>query len=177
MAELTTVARPYAIAAFNYAVENNAVDQWLETITFAAEVAKNETVADLLRGGSSVTASSELFINLCGDQLNENSTNFIKVLAENKRLIALPEILVLFAELKAEYEKEIEVEVTSATDLSDQQQHEISGSLEKRLARKVKLNCSVDADLIAGFVVQAGDLVIDGSFKSKLGRLADTLQA
>jgi F-type H+-transporting ATPase subunit delta len=177
MAELTTVARPYAIAAFNYAVENNAVDQWLETITFAAEVAKNETVAALLRGGSSVTASSELFINLCGDQLNENSTNFIKVLAENKRLIALPEILVLFAELKAEYEKEIEVEVTSATDLSDQQQQEISGSLEKRLARKVKLNCSVDADLIAGFVVQAGDLVIDGSFKSKLGRLADTLQA
>ena len=99
MAELTTVARPYAIAAFNYAVENNAVDQWLETITFAAEVAKNETVADLLRGGSSVTASSELFINLCGDQLNENSTNFIKVLAENKRLIALHEIRVLFAEL------------------------------------------------------------------------------
>jgi len=177
MAEMTTVARPYAIAAFNYAVENQAVDQWLETLTFAAEVAKNKVVDDLLRGGASVTASTELFINICGDQLNENSQNFIKVLAENKRLIALPEILVMFVELKAEYEKEIEVEVTSATDLSQQQQQEISGSLEKRLARKVKLNCSVDADLIAGFVVQAGDLVIDGSFKSKLNRLADTLQA
>lgn len=177
MAEMTTVARPYAIAAFNYAVENQAVDQWLETLTFAAEVAKNKVVDDLLRGGASVTTSTDLFINICGDQLNENSQNFIKVLAENKRLIALPEILVMFVELKAEYEKEIEVEVTSATDLSQQQQQEISGSLEKRLARKVKLNCSVDTDLIAGFVVQAGDLVIDGSFKSKLNRLADTLQA
>jgi len=177
MAEMTTVARPYANAAFNYAVENQAVDQWLETLTFAAEVAKNKVVDDLLRGGTSVTASTDLFINICGDQLNENSQNFIKVLAENKRLIALPEILVMFLELKAEYEKEIEVEVTSATDLSQQQQQEISDSLEKRLARKVKLNCSVDADLIAGFVVQAGDLVIDGSFKSKLNRLADTLQA
>lgn len=177
MAEMTTVARPYAIAAFNYAVENKAVDQWLEMLTFAAEVAKNDVVDDLLRGGSSVAASTDLFINLCGDQLNENSQNFIKVLAENKRLLALPEILVMFTDLKAEYEKEIEVEVTSAADLSEQQQHEISGSLEKRLARKVKLNCSVDADLIAGFVVQAGDLVIDGSFRSKLSRLADTLQA
>jgi len=177
MAEMTTVARPYAIAAFNYAVENQAVDQWLETLTFAVEVAKNKVVDDLLRGGASVTTSTELFINICGDQLNENSQNFIKVLAENKRLIALPEILVMFVELKAEYEKEIEVEVTSATELSQLQQQEISGSLEKRLARKVKLNCSVDADLIAGFVVQAGDLVIDGSFKSKLNRLAETLQA
>jgi F-type H+-transporting ATPase subunit delta len=177
MAEMTTVARPYAIAAFNYAVENKAVNEWLEMLTFAAEVAKNDTVDDLLRGGSSVDASSELFINLCGDQLNDNSQNFIKVLAENKRLLALPEILVLFTELKADYEKEIEVEVTSATDLTDTQQQEISGSLEKRLARKVKLNCSVDSDLIAGFVVQAGDLVIDGSFRSKINRLADSLQA
>ncbi|MCC2607195.1 F0F1 ATP synthase subunit delta [Planctobacterium marinum] len=177
MSELTTVARPYANAAFDYAVENQAVTDWLDMLHFAAEVAKNETVKEMLSGAVAAETLADLFINLCGEQLNENGQNFIKVLAENKRLQALPEILVLFTELKAEYEKEIDVDVTSATDLSDAQQQEISQSLEKRLARKVKLNCNVDPKLIAGFVIQAGDMVIDGSIKSKLNRLTDALQA
>ncbi|BDX08693.1 F0F1 ATP synthase subunit delta [Planctobacterium marinum] len=177
MSELTTVARPYANAAFDYAVEKQAVNNWLEMLHFAAEVAKNESVKEILSGSTAADTLADLFINLCGEQLNENGQNFIKVLAENKRLQALPEILVLFTELKAEYEKEIDVDVTSATDLSDAQQQEISQSLEKRLARKVKLNCNVDPELIAGFVIQAGDMVIDGSIKSKLNRLTDALQA
>lgn len=177
MSELTTVARPYANAAFDYAVANQAIEQWLDMLHFSAEVAKHDAVKEILGGSTAADTLSDMFINLCGEQLNENGQNFIRVLAENKRLQALPEVLNLFSELKAEYEKEIDVDVTSATELSATQQSEISTSLEKRLSRKVKLNCNVDSDLIAGFVVQAGDLVIDGSVKSKLGRLADALQA
>ena len=177
MSELTTVARPYANAAFDFAVENQAVDQWLGMLHFAAEVAQNEAVSELLSGMTAAETLADLFVKLCGEQLNENGQNFIKVLAENKRLQALPEILALYTELKAEYEKEIDVDVKSATALSQQQQDELSKSLEKRLARKVKLNCNVDAELIAGFVIQAGDMVIDGSVKSKLNRLSDALQA
>ncbi len=177
MSELTTVARPYAKAAFDYAVENQAIEQWQDMLLFAAEVSKHDAVQSLITGSMAADALSGVFISLCGEQLNENGQNFVKVLVENKRLQALPEILNLFNAYKAEYEKEIDVDLTSATDLSAAQQNEISVSLEKRLSRKVKLNCNVDPGLVAGFVVKAGDTVIDGSVKSKLNRLADALQA
>ena len=177
MAELTTVARPYATAAFNFAVEQKAIVEWQEMLVFAGEVAANETVEELLAGSMAADKLAEVFINICGEQLNTHGQNLIKVLAENKRLSALPEIAALYAELKAEFEKEIDVQVTSATELSADQQSKLSASLEQRLARKVKLNCNVNPDLIAGMVIKAGDTVIDGSVKSKLNRLADALQA
>ncbi|MBU2978425.1 F0F1 ATP synthase subunit delta [Alteromonas sp. C1M14] len=177
MSELTTVARPYAKAAFDFAVEHNAIANWQDMLMFASEVAKNEDVHQLLTGAVAAEQLAEIFINVCGEQLDEHGQNFIKVLAENKRLVALPDISVLFNELKADYDKEVEVDLTSASALSEAQQADISASLEKRLARKVKLNCNVDPALVAGFVVKAGDTVIDGSVKSKLNRLADALQA
>ena len=177
MAELTTVARPYATAAFNFAVEQKAIVEWQEMLVFAGEVAANETVEELLAGSMAADKLAEVFINICGEQLNTHGQNLIKVLAENKRLSALPEIAALYAELKAEFEKEIDVQVTSATELSADQQSKLSASLEQRLARKVKLNCNVDPALVAGVLIKAGDMVIDGSVKSKLNRLADALQA
>jgi len=177
MAELTTVARPYATAAFNFAVEQKAVADWQQMLVFASEVAQNDVMEGLLSGSTAAEQLAEMFINICGEQLNTEGQNLIKVLAENKRLSVLPEIAELYAELKAEYEKEIDVDVTSATELSSEQQGKISTALEQRLARKVKLNCNVNPALVAGVVIKAGDTVIDGSVKSKLNRLADALQA
>jgi len=177
MAELTTVARPYATAAFNFAVEQNAVADWQQMLFFVSDVVQNETMEDLLSGSTAAEQLAEIFINVCGEQLNTQGQNLVKVLAENKRLSVLPEIAELYAELKAEYEKEIDVDVTSATELSSVQQSKISTALEQRLARKVKLNCNVNPALVAGVVIKAGDTVIDGSVKSKLNRLADALQA
>lgn len=177
MSELTTVARPYAKAAFDFAVEHKTVAQWQDMLVFAGQVAQNDDMHQVLTGAIAPEALAEIFINVCGEQLDQNGQNLIKVLAENERLVALPIISELFDKFKADYDKVIEVDITSATELTAQQQSQISATLEERLARKVKLNCNVDSALVAGFVVKAGDTVIDGSVKSKLERLADTLLA
>ena len=106
MSELTTIARPYAKAAFDYAVEAGAVDNWHEMLVFAAEVSKNETMTSFLSGGVSVEQAQDLFLKVCDDQLNGNGQNLIKVMAENERLLVLPQVVELFGELKAEYDKE-----------------------------------------------------------------------
>lgn len=177
MSELTTVARPYAKAAFDYAVEHNAIAQWQDMLFFAAEVASNETVQQLLTGSLAADKMAAMFNNVCGEQLDQHGQNLIRLMADNGRLQTLPEVSALYNDYKAEYDKEIDVDVTSAVELSDAQKAELSTSLEKRLARKVKLNCKQDAALVAGVVIKAGDTVIDGSVRSKLNRLADSLQA
>jgi F-type H+-transporting ATPase subunit delta len=177
MSEWTTIARPYAKAAFDHAVENKTIAQWQEMLVFAAEVTKNETVKSLLTGSVAAEKLAEIFNGVCGEQLDLQGQNLIKILAENRRLQALPEISVMFNQLKADYDKEIDVDITSAVKLNKKQQTDLGKSLEKRLARKVKLNCSVDPELIAGVLIKAGDTVIDGSLRSKLNRLSDALQA
>ena len=177
MAELTTIARPYAKAAFDFAVEHQVVESWSEMLSFAALVSENESMKPLLNGSLSSDKLAELFINVCGEQVDVNGQNLIKVMAENDRLGVLPAVAQLYAEYRLEWAKEVEATVTSATELSEEQVQQISVSLEKRLARKVKLNCSVDAGLIAGVIIKAGDLVIDGSVRGKLTRLTDKLQS
>lgn len=177
MSELTTVARPYARAAFEFAVENNDIETWSAMLFFAAEVAQDATVANILTSDKAPQELASLFINVCDDQLNEPGQNFIKLLAENGRLSVLPRVAQLFVELEIEHKKEIEVDVISAYALSAKQKTQLSESLEKRLARKVNLNCSIDKSLIAGMVVTAGDLVIDSTASGQLNRLSNTLQS
>ncbi len=176
MSELTNVARPYAKAAFEFAIEQNALVAWADMLFFAAEVAKNPAVAERLNAGSA-EAQADFFIQVCGEQLNEHGQNLIKVMAENHRLAALPAVFERFVELKAEYEREISVDVISATVLGTLQQEKLIAALSQRLARKVKLNCSVDPTVVGGMLIKAGDLVIDGSVRGKLDRLATALQS
>ena len=177
MSELTTVARPYAKAAFDFAVEAKAIDSWLTQLTFAAEVAKDETIKSFISNGTSVEKAQALFLNVCGEQVDSQGQNFLKVMAENERLLVLPQVLEQFTALKAEFEQEVTVDVTSAVKLKVAQTKTLSAALEKRLARKVKLNCIVDKSIISGLIIQAGDVVIDGSIQGKLSRLATTLQS
>ena len=177
MSELTTVARPYAKAAFEFAVEAKAIDSWLAQLTFAAEVAKDETIKGFISVGTSVEKAQALFLNVCGEQVDSQGQNFLKVMAENERLLVLPQVLEQFIALKAEFDQEITVDVTSAVKLKVAQTKTLSAALEKRLARKVKLNCTVDKSIVSGLIIQAGDMVIDGSIQGKLSRLATTLQS
>jgi len=177
MSELTTIARPYAKAAFDFALEANAVESWLEQLTFAAQVSKDDKIQTYLSGGVSVEQATTLFLNVCGEQVESKGQNFLKLMAENHRLLALPQVLAEFCELKAEHEQTVNVDVTSAVKLNAVQTKTLSAALEKRLARKVKLNCSIDKSIISGLVIQAGDMVIDGSVQGKLNRLTQLLQS
>ena len=177
MSELTTVARPYAKAAFDFAVEAKAMDNWLNQLTFAAEVAQDDTIVGYISGGASVEQAQALFLNVCGEQVDSQGQNFLKVMAKNERLLVLPQVLEQFIALKADFDQEVFVDVTSAVDVTAEQKTTLSAALEKRLARKVKLNCFVDVSIVSGLVIKAGDMVIDGSVKGKLNRLATTLQS
>lgn len=177
MSELTTIARPYAKAAFDYAVEQNAIDNWLAMLIFAAEVSKNETMKQYLTSSANTDEIAKTFISVCEDQLDPSGQNLIKLMAENKRLDALPKVAALFSELKYEHEKTVEVAVTSAIELSSAQVDSLAQSLEKRLARKVKLNCRVDETIVGGLLIKAGDMVIDSTIRGKLDRLNTALQS
>lgn len=177
MSKLTIVARPYAKAAFDLAVEQNALESWASMLFFAAEVAKSEEVHQRLLALGSAENKADFFIKVCAEQLNEQGQNLIKVMAENHRLAALPEVFDAFIELKAEHEKEATVDVVSATALSSAQEAKLVEALSQRLARKVKLNCSVDPTVVGGMLIKAGDMVIDGSVRGKLQRLATALQS
>lgn len=177
MSEIATIARPYAKAAFDLAVEKGELDQWSQMLAFAAEVARNDTIKTFLNGMHSASELAEIFISVCGEQLNEFGQNLIKVMAENKRLTALPEVSIQFMELRHEHEKQIDVDVISAVELEKAQLDAIASKMEARLERKVKLNCSVDETLVAGVVIRAGDLVIDNSVSGRVRRLSETLQS
>ena len=177
MSEFITVARPYAKAAFDFAVEHQSIDRWQDMLTFAAEVTKNEQMAELLSGALAPETLAESFIAVCGEQLDESGQNLIRVMAENNRLNALPDVLEQFIHLRAASEAISEVEVTSANALSDEQLTKISAAMEKRLSRKVKLNCKIDKSVMAGVIIRSGDMVIDGSVRGRLERLADVLQS
>ncbi len=177
MSEFVTVARPYAKAAFDFAVEHNSVESWQHMLAFTAEVAENEQMAELLSGALAPEKLSESFIAVCGEQLDVNGQNLIKVMAENGRLKVLPDVLKQFIQLRAALEATVEVEVISASTLSETQLSKISAAMEKRLSRKVKLNCKIDKSVMAGVIIRAGDMVIDGSVRGRLDRLADVLQS
>lgn len=177
MSEFITVARPYAKAAFDFAVEHQSVERWQDMLAFAAEVTKNEQMAELLSGALAPETLAESFIAVCGEQLDENGQNLIRVMAENGRLNALPDVLEQFIHLRAVSEATAEVDVISAAALSEQQLAKISAAMEKRLSRKVKLNCNIDKSVMAGVIIQSGDMVIDGSVRGRLQRLADVLQS
>jgi F-type H+-transporting ATPase subunit delta len=177
MSDLVTIARPYAKAAFDFAVEKGALDQWEQMLTFAAEVTKHDEISNVLDGSLTASKLSEIFVVICGEQLDEYGQNLIRVMADNGRLKALPEVLAGYITLRREHEKFIEVEVISASELSQKQQDDIISKLELRFERKVMLNCSIDETLLGGVIIRAGDLVLDNSARGRLTRLSDSLQS
>ncbi len=181
MSELTTIARPYAKAAFDFAVEQSAkeksaVENWTNMLAFMSAVSENEQVQQFLTGSSSAEKVASAFISICGEQLDQYGQNLIKLMAENKRLTVLPAVFKEFKHLVEEYNAIAEVQVISAQPLNAAQEQKIVSAMEKRLARKVKLNCTVDSSLIAGAIIRTDDFVIDGSSRGQLDRLANELQ-
>ncbi|MGT3005401.1 F0F1 ATP synthase subunit delta [Pasteurella multocida] len=176
MSELTTISRPYAKAAFDFAIEQNAVEKWANMLHFSSELIKDETMQTFLKSSLSAGKLADTVISICGEQLDQYGQNLIRLMAENKRLEVLPAIYQAFQHYVEEHQKVAEVQVISAQPLNATQEQKIASAMEKRLARKVKLNCSSDSSLIAGVIIRTDDFVIDGSSRGQLSRLANELQ-
>ena len=175
MSEFSTVARPYAKAAFDFALEQGQLDKWQEILQFSALVAENEQVADYVTSSLASGQIADFFCNICGDQLDQYGQNFIRVMAENKRLSVLPTVFNQFVELRAAHEAVKEVTVISASELSQAQIDKIASAMEKRLNQKVRLTTQIDDSLIAGIIIKYDDVVIDGSSRGQLSRLSQAL--
>ncbi len=176
MAEKATIARPYARAAFEFAQTNGTFKQWSEALSIAAAVVTDPSVAKLLNHPR-VTAAQlvELIAQVAGSSLDGSAQNFVATLAHNRRLGLLPHIAKMYEVLRADVERVADVDVISAVPLDAAQQQRLTAALQIRLKRSVRLHCSVDASLMGGAIVRSGDLVIDGSVKERLGRLASVI--
>jgi F-type H+-transporting ATPase subunit delta len=178
MADKTTIARPYAKAAFEEAQAANRLAAWSETLRNSASAVQDPAVHALL-GNPAVSKAqlAQLLMDLAGPQIDEGGRNFMRALADNRRLAYLPEIATLFEQLKDEAEGVIDVTVVTAAPLEDGQRATLSEALERKLKRQVRLQCQTDPALLGGVVLRAGDLVIDGSVRTRLDRIAYELTA
>lgn len=178
MAEPSTVARPYAEAAFGLAVEAGALAKWSEILAALALVGADERVRAAVADPNLTEAQvAGLFIAILSGRLTGDAENFVRVLAENGRLGLLPEIRAQFEALKNEHEGVLEAEVHAAFELSGAQLADLAQRLEKKTGRKVRTKVKIDKDLIAGVRVVLGDKVIDGSARAQLGALETALKA
>jgi F-type H+-transporting ATPase subunit delta len=171
MAEKVTLARPYAKAAFEAAREHKDYERWSQMLAAAATTVVDERVVKLL---SSPRVQPMDLVELIAEasHADEHGRNFLSMLALNRRLGVLPEVAAIYEELRADVENVTDVHITSAVQLDEAQRTRLAAALKQRLKREVRLHCDVDAGLIGGAIVRAGDFVIDGSLKARLERLA-----
>lgn len=176
MAEPTTIARPYAAAAFDFAHKAGRLAEWSEMLHFAAEVVAQPTFAARLddpRLGRNNLA--RLLFEVGGERFDAHSRNFLRTMADNDRLAQVPMVANLFDRLRDEVEQKADVEVVSAYAVNATQKRKLVEALEKRLGKAVNLTTTIDKSLIGGLVIRVGDEVIDASLQSGLNQLATAL--
>lgn len=173
MSQAMTLARPYARAAFSVAREAGALPAWSAALGFAARAAAEPQVAALLDNPKLTRA--DVVALLSPEGVQETFGNLLGLLFDNRRLPLLPEIAGLFDELRFEAERVVRAKVTSASTLADAELDTIKAALRKRFGREVEVETAIDASLIGGALIDAGDTVIDGTVKGKLARLQAAL--
>jgi F-type H+-transporting ATPase subunit delta len=183
VADNNTIARPYAQAIFEIADSAGALAEWSESLGTAGQLLGDRELVDYL--ADPAFSDQRRLEFLCGlfekagsmklAGVDRHGKNFLKLLIENDRVGALPEISAHFDALKAKVENSVDAVVTSAVALSDAQLNDIAASLSKRLNREVRITTEIDETLIGGAVIRAGDVVIDGSLRARLEGLANAL--
>ncbi|MFZ7096061.1 F0F1 ATP synthase subunit delta [Luteimonas dalianensis] len=169
----TTIARPYARAAFAVAREDGKAAEWSQALAFAARVAADPGVEALL--AHPALASQQAVELLAPEGADGKFAAFLAQLADNGRLPVLPEIAGMFEQLRAEDEQVVLATITSAAELPEAEVEQLRGALKRRFGREVQVETAIDESLIGGAVISAGDVVIDGSLRGKLGRLQSAL--
>ena len=176
MAELVTIARPYAEAVFSLATESGQLQKWSEMLELMAGVYCDQTMQDALANPKVTTADIEkLMLAVCGERIDGTARNLIQVLAHNGRLAALPEIRELYERRRAEDEGVVEAKISSAFALEGPQLELLVSLLTKRYHKKVNPSVEVDPELIGGVKIRVGDKVWDASVRGRLQQMAVTL--
>jgi F-type H+-transporting ATPase subunit delta len=178
MAELSTLARPYARAAFEFARDRGELPTWSAQLASVAAVTRDPAMAQVLNNPA-LTAEqhAQTLKDVCGDAVNGHGQNFVSILASNKRLSLLPEISALFEQYKANQEKTVDVQVYSAFEVAEKTSQTLAQVLKTKLEREVKVDTVVDKALLGGVLIRAGDLVIDGSVRGRLNKLAEAMNS
>jgi F-type H+-transporting ATPase subunit delta len=178
MAEPTTIARPYAEAAFRLAQENHALPAWLTMLQLVGAIVADPEMAAALDNPKLTPENKEaLVLSVCGDQIDPLGRNFVRVLIEADRYVLLPQIAELFESLKNEAEGVAEATIESAFPLTDAQLADLKAALERRFGKRIEATVSVDSALIGGARVTVGDTVLDGSVQAQLQAMATQLRA
>lgn len=178
MAELATIARPYAEAAFEIARDAQALPAWSDMLRFAATIVRDPRVAEALDNPRLDAAAKEsLLLSIGGDRFSGDARNFVRVLVESERVALLPQIAAMFDALKNDAEATAIATIESAFELSDAQVAELRSALEKRFGKKIEATVTVNRELIGGARVTVGDAVLDGSVQAKLAAMRAQLRA
>lgn len=176
MAEIATVARPYAEAAFKAALERNSLAATGDGLALLAAIARDERMHFVLNDPTVTPAQKkDLFASVAGERLDEVSRNVLGILVDNHRDALIGSIEEQFDELRREHDRVIRARITSAQPLDDQQRADIVAALERRYGKKVEVEVGVDAELLGGARVQIGDQVIHASVRDALGQMAAAL--
>lgn len=171
--EKTTIARPYAEAIFDLADQSNSLDQWSDMLSLLDLLVSDSQVAKLIDNPDMGKERLEgMLLDIAGDNLNSEGINLLKLLIENKRLPIVPEITRHFDLLKSSRQGSIDVTITAAYAVNKTQEKKLASVLKEKLGRDVVISTEKDSSLIGGVKIRAGDLVIDGSIRNKLSRLA-----
>lgn len=176
MAELATIARPYAVAAFGHAQAKHELAQWSDMLALLVSVYRDPQMQEVLHNPQLTKDEVQrALLAVCGERIDGAARNLLILLVENHRLEALPAICELFEQLKADYENEVEAQIESAFPLSDVQLGVLVSRLEARTRRKVKASVTVAPELIGGVRVQVGDELWDASVRGQLDTMATAL--
>lgn len=176
MAELATIARPYANALFTLAKQENQLDGWSRMLAVLHTTIADERVGLLLESPD-LPAQAKAFrlAEVCGSELDDRGKKFLQALADHDRLTLVGEIREQFEDLRAEEEKSLDVEVISAYEMTEAQSADLVRALNAKFDKEISIETRVDRSLIGGAVVRAGDIVIDGSIRGRLNKLAESL--
>ena len=176
MSSLTTLARPYAKAAFELAMADSNLAGWGDMLIAAAGVTADEGMAGWLQSPHSTASKAvDIIVETMGGDVDPRFQGYLAVLADNDRLSLCAEISHLFKQLRQEAEKRLEVRVVSATPLQESQAERMRSALAKRFDRDITISNEVDPEVLGGAIIYAGDQVIDGSLVGRLKRLENSL--
>jgi len=175
--EKITIARPYAEAVLGRAQETGTLDLWSDMLGLLSALVQSPEVADLVTNPRLSCGQLEgALLEIAGAHLSEEGQNLLRILVQNRRIPVLPDIATLYEQGKRECQGALQVQVLSAYALDEAQEKALSDALKERLQRDIEISSKQDPDLIGGVLIRAGDLVIDGSVRGHLHRLANQLR-